>query len=145
MSNLVYNQIIHLTFDKIDNKRINLDNSSSESNRSLDSIDDHDNQNTMIPIINTTDVNITKMFFYCNKHDDSFFTYVKKHDPFKLEWSARSCLKNYDCDLIYIGLRTYDIFGNVIEDTTPNDNYFECKYGGYKCRYLNSASEIKLN
>ena len=118
-----------------------LDDSIEQNYSSTTSI--HEDLSEYCTISNSNDM--TKMFFYCSIHNNYFFAYVPEKCPFKMEWISRSCSRDSKCNLIYIGLRTYDEYENIIEDTIPDDYYINSKHSKYQRQFLNDAIEIILN
>lgn len=85
-----------------------------------------------------------KQYYYCNDHDDAFFmtTPSKEVDALNLFVDRKCCSSKRTCELRHIGSRIY-IDDELMEDTTPDDLWFDRRGGGYCKEYLDDASQIE--
>ncbi len=87
-----------------------------------------------------------KTYWYCNLHDDVY--HVKHGDDFDpnsvyyLKWDTTYCTRDTTCGLEYIGYKRYGESNDIIEDTTPSQNWFNRRNGGFEVAYLNKVDEI---
>lgn len=86
-----------------------------------------------------------KGYWYCRHHDDAFYMNLPRDlDPFTLNFETICCTSNVSCQLEFIGIRKFDQNGNIIEDTTPPQEYYNRCGGGFFRSFLPGVGEIFL-
>ena len=83
---------------------------------------------------------ITKMYWCCNDHDDAFCEFLKPENINATRW-CESCQRGQKCELVYIGYQVFE-GKTMIEDTTPNNEWFHRKGGGFEKEYLSQVDQI---
>ena len=84
-----------------------------------------------------------KQYFYCDQHGGACFMITPSKETLYLYTTRQCCSNEQRCALRYIGTRTY-IDDKLTEDTTPSDEWFDRRGGGYLKEYLDNAFQIEL-
>lgn len=84
-----------------------------------------------------------KGYWYCKRHDDAYYMKLRP-DMAQNDLCSKiiCCLSDRCCHLDFIGIRKFDENGNIIEDTTPPQDYYS---GGFKRSFLPDVDEIFLD
>ena len=90
----------------------------------------------------TNEPNQTKCFWYCMRHDDAFYT-TKDHDLGRFSYSilCHCCTDREECEILYIGKMIIEN-GIKIHDTTPSEEWFSRRGGGFEKGYLDQCDCI---
>ena len=86
-----------------------------------------------------------KGYWYCRRHDDAYYMNLRPNIvPNDLCSETICCLSDRCCHLDFIGIRKFDENGDIIEDTTPSQDYYDLCGGGFNRSFLPDVDEIFL-
>lgn len=92
-----------------------------------------------------TYTNISKTFWYCDKHKTCFMSTKAEIDkPNLYDKRYTNCYKYQLCYLKYIGYRLYDLNNKIIKDTTPDKKWFESRDDLYTFNELEYSIEFPI-